>query len=82
MKTSYLFRAALLLIGIAMPWVGFPPFAVIILFFIWLVILIGLIVLGKMDATSRKALTTTAFLVIGLVLGVAFSLLAFISGFG
>jgi len=80
MKVSYLYRAALLLIGIVMSWIGFPPFAVIALFFIWLIVLIALVIRGNMEATTRKALKTSAFLVIGLVLGVAFSLIAFISG--
>lgn len=80
MKSSYLYRAALLLVGIALPWIGFPPFAVITVFFIWLLVLIALVVRGKMVPSSRKALTTSAFLVIGLVLGVAFSLIAFIAG--
>lgn len=80
MKSSYLYRAALLLIGIVLPWIGFPAFAVITLFFIWLLVLIALVIRGKMDPTIRKALTTSAFLVIGLVLGVAFSLIAFIAG--
>jgi len=76
-NTTYLLRAALLFVGIALPWLGFSPFAVVSLLFVWL---IAFLVWGKSGAGSRRALMTAAFLLIGLVFGVAFSLIAFISG--
>lgn len=73
-------RIALLLIGTAMAWLGFPLFAVVCLLVVWLLVLIVFLIRDRKSAPLQKALVTSAFLIFGLVLGVALSLIAFVLG--